>query len=457
MSSLAPAAVTELAASFAGRLVQPGDAAYDAARRLHNGMIDKRPALIAQCRGTADVSDAIRFARASGLQIAVRGGGHNVAGRATVEGGLMVDLSLMKSVHVDPVSRTAWVDGGATWREVNRETQHYGLATTGGVVSTTGVAGLTLGGGFGWLMPKYAMALDNLKAARVVLADGRVVRAASDENPDLFWAIRGGGGNFGVVATFQFALHEVGPIVVGGLVVHPFNGAKEVLRFYRDTAATLPDEMFLVGALVTAPDGSGTKLAGIAAVHCGSVEAGEAAARPLKAFGSPVMDMLEPMPYTTTNMMLDASSPAGARNYWKSHFLPALPVQAIDALVGAFARIPSPLCQIVVEHFHGAATRVPTGDTAFALRDSGFNVLVLAQWLDESLDRTATEWCRDTYAALQPFVGPRRYLNYLDGDDIVDQSLAAVYGPNLPRLRKIKAQFDPENVFRLNLNVPPGP
>jgi len=456
MSALAPSAVTDLAASFAGRLIQPGDAAYDQARRLHNGMIDKRPALIAQCRGTADIADAVRFGRAHGLEIAVRGGGHNVAGRATVEGGLMIDLSLMRGVLVDPTSKTTWVEGGATWREVNRETQYYGLATTGGVVSTTGVAGLTLGGGFGWLMPKYGMALDNLIAAKVVLAGGRVLEATEHENADLFWAIRGGGGNFGVVGAFQFKLHDVGPVVVGGLVAHPFNRARDMLRFYRDTAATVPDEIFLVGVLATAPDGSGTNIGAIAAMHCGSVAAGEAAMRPLKAFGPPIMDLLVPTPYTAINMMLDGSLPAGARNYWKSHFLPALADHAIDALVEASAGAPSPMCQIVIEHFHGAATRVPLADTAMALRDAGFNVLVLAQWMDDAMDEKAMDWCRSTYNALKPFVGPRRYLNYLDADDSADDTLVPVYGRNLARLRKIKTKYDPENVFRLNLNIPPG-
>ncbi len=449
-------AVKDLSPIFAGVLIQPADARYDAARRLHNGVVDKRPALIAQCRGTADIADAVRMARESGLEIAVRGGGHNVGGRASVNDGLMIDLSLMRDVHVDPKSRRAWAGGGALWRDFNRETQHFGLATTGGVVSSTGVAGLTLGGGFGWLMPKYGMALDNLRSVTLVLANGKVVRASADENADVFWAVRGGGGNFGVAATFEFELHPVGPIVVGGLVAHPLARAREVLRFFRDQTASLPDEMFMVAALLTAPDGSGHKIVGLAAVHCGPVADGEKAVEPLKAFGPPVMDMMGPVPYVRTNMLMDEALPAGARNYWKSHFLDSLSDEAIDTLIDRFERNPSPMCQMVVEHFHGAVSRVPADATAYALRDTGFNMLILSQWMDAAQDTPCIAWCRETYAAMQPFVGSKRYLNYLDDDDPSDAALKAVYGPNLPRLRQVKKRYDPENVFHLNLNIPPA-
>ena len=456
MSSDFATQFAKAAGSFAGRVILPADAAYDTARRVHNGMIDKKPAAIVQCRGTADIAEALRFAREHKLEVAVRGGGHNVAGRATCDDGMMIDLSLMRAVHVDPESKTAWVEGGTTWREMNRETCFYGLATTGGVVSTTGVAGLTLGGGFGWLMPKHGMALDNLEAVRMVLADGRVARASEHEHSDLFWGVRGGGGNFGIVSTFQFRLHDVGPLVVGGLVVHPFASARDLLRFYRDTAATLSDDMFLVGALVTAPDGSGAKMAGLATVHSGSVAAGEAAVRPIKAFGKPVMDVIGPMPYPMSNMMLDPSFPAGTRNYWKSHFLPELPDAAIDALIDRFDKIPSPLCAIAIEHFHGAVTRVPLDATAFTLRANGFNVLIASQWTDRGGDAEGIDWCRKTYAALQPFIGPRRYVNYLDDDDSTEPVLAAAYGPNLSRLRALKSKYDPENVFHRNVNIPPA-
>ena len=385
----------------------------------------------------------------------MRGGGHNIGGRASCDGGLMVDLSWMRGVEVDPVARTAHVQGGALWRDVNRETQLFGLATTGGVVSSTGVGGLTLGGGLGWLMPKYGMALDNLVSVNVVLADGRVVKASQADHADLFWAVRGGGGNFGVAASFEFGLHRVGPMVTGGLVAHPFAHAKDVLRFFRDTAAHAPDDLMLVGAIQTAPDGA-TKVAGIAAGHFGSPESGAAAVAPIKKFGHPIMDVLGPIPYTQLNMMLDQSLPRGARNYWKSHFLPELTDGAIDALVDGYAQTPSPMAAIVIEHFHGAPTRVPLSDTAFTLRTPGFNVLVLSQWKDHGDDARAIAWGKSTYAAVKAFGGPNRYMNYLDADDSGDVALKAAYGPNLPRLRELKKKYDPTNVFHLNVNIPPA-
>jgi FAD/FMN-containing dehydrogenase len=363
----------------------------------------------------------------------------------------------MRQVNVDPQQKVAWAGGGALWRDFNRESQHYGLATTGGVVSTTGVAGLTLGGGFGWLMPRFGMALDNLRAVTLVLADGSVRVVSASDDADLFWAVRGGGGNFGIAATFEFQLHQVGPMVTGGLVAHPGPRAKDTLRFFRDQAANLPDEAFLVGALLTAPDGSGNKIAGIAAQHSGSLAAGEAFVKPIKAFGPPVMDMLGPMPYVASNMMLDDAFPAGARLYWKSHFLNELSDGAIDALVARFEQLPHPSCQIIIEHFHGAATRVPVTDTAYALRQFGFNVLVIGQWQDQADDERCTTWTRETYADLQPFVSEHRYLNYMGDDDMKGASvLNSVYGPNVARLRQVKKRFDPDNVFRQNLNIPPA-
>jgi FAD/FMN-containing dehydrogenase len=456
MASLSSSAA-DLRKVFAGELLEPGAATYEAARRVHNGAIDKRPALIARCRGTADIVDALRIAHAHLLEVSVRGGGHNVAGRAAVDGGLMIDLSLMRQVSVDPAARIAWVGGGALWREVNRETQQFGLATTGGVVSTTGVAGLTLGGGFGWLMPRFGLALDNLRSVTLVLADGTVEHVSSTTNPDLFWAVRGGGGNFGVAALFEFQLHEVGPMVTAGLVAHPGPRARDVLRFFRDQAHAAPDEAFLVGALAYAPDGSGAKIVGIAAQHSGPLADGEAFARPFKSFGPPVMDMLGPLPYVVSNMLFDDGMPQGARNYWKSHFLTDLPDAAIDALSDAFDSLPTPASQILIEHFHGEGTRVPVTDTAHALRRAGFNVLFLAQWKDTADDERCTAWARAAYASIQPFVSPLRYVNYLSDDDVKDtNSLASVYGPNLPRLRRIKKQVDPGNLFHLNLNIPPA-
>jgi FAD/FMN-containing dehydrogenase len=422
---------------------------------VHNGLIDRRPAVIAQCRGSADIADAVRLATSLGLEIAVRGGGHNVAGRATVDDGLMIDLSLMRSVLVDPAAKVARVEGGATWREFNREAQQSGLATTGGVVGSTGVAGLTLGGGLGWLMPKHGMALDNLLSVEVVCADGSVTRASVDENRDLFWALRGGGGNFGVASSFTFRLHPVGPVVTGGLCAWPFDRARDVLRFFRDMSATLPDDMMMVAALLTAPDGA-TKLVAIAAGHVGPQRSGEAAVQPIKAFGTPAMDAMGPIPYVALNGMLDAAFPKGALNYWKSHFIDRLTDEAIDAVVARFATCPSPMSQLLFEHFHGAATRVPVGDTAYALRGAGFNALVLGEWTDPRQNDACVGWVRDTYSALTPFVSERRYVNYLADDDGNDAGLVAAYGPNLARLRRIKAKYDPLNLFHLNVNIRPG-
>lgn len=444
--------VGDLAAAFSGDLLQPTDAAYDDARRVHNGLVDKRPAIIARCRGAADVMDAVKLARTAGLEIAVRGGGHNVAGRATVDNGLMIDLSPMRGVFVDPAARTARAQGGVLWKEFNRETQVHGLATTGGVVSSTGIAGLTLGGGFGWLMPKYGLALDNLIGAEVVTADGTLLRASERENPDLFWALRGGGGNFGVVTSFDYRLHPVGPIVQGGLVAHPFAKAREVLHFFREQCANAPDELMLVAGLLTGPDGG--KLAGIVAGWCGDQAAGEAALRPLKAFGPPVMDAMGPIPYSALNGLLDPSFPRGALNYWKAQFLRDLTDEAIDALVAAFDTCASPMSSMVVEHFHGAASRVPVDATACALRITGFNVAIISQWQNPAETEASTGWCRSAYERLAPHFGPTRYINYLAGDEF-ENAAHGVYGPNYARLREIKAKYDPENVFHLNVNIPP--
>jgi FAD/FMN-containing dehydrogenase len=444
----------ELASTFGGTLLKPGEAGYDDARKVHNGLIDKRPSIIAQCRGAADIADAIRLGRALGVEIAIRGGGHNPAGRASTNGGVMIDLSLMRGVLVDAQQRIARVQGGALWKDVNRETQAHGLAVTGGAVGTTGVAGLTLGGGLGWLMAKHGMTLDNLRSVDLVLADGRLVRASEAEHSDLFWAVRGGGGNFGVASAFEFQLHPVGPTVVGGLAAWPFDRARDVLRFYRERTRSASDDEMLFAAMLTAPDGV-TKLVAIAAAHLGSAEAAQAAMKPIKSFGSPVLDTLGPIPYVALNGMLDAAFPKGALNYWKSHFIDTLTDDAIDTAIDQFSRCPTPMGQFLFEHFHGAATRVPVDATAYALRSEGFNTAVISEWLDPAQSQVCTAWARDAYAALQPFVGSRRYVNYLDDDDIVDASLTAVYGPNLPRLRQIKRVYDPDNVFRLNLNIPP--
>ena len=447
--------IIELRKTFTGQLLQPNDPGYDEARKVHNGLIDKRPALIARCRGVADVIDAVNLGHDLGLEVAVRGGGHNVAGRATVDNGLMIDLATMKGIHVDSSRKTVRAQGGVTWAELNRETQLHGLAVTGGVVSTTGIAGLTLGGGIGWLMSKYGLALDNLVSVDLVLADGRVVTASNNDNADLFWGVRGGGGNFGVATSFEYGLHPVGPTITGGIVAHPIDHARDALRFFRDCTASLPDELTVVAGLIHAPDGSGSKLAGMVACHCGSLDAGEAAMRPLKGFGSPVLDALAPMPYCQLNGMLDAGYPKGAFNYWKSSFLAQLSNDAIDIIVESFARCPTPMCQMLIEYLHGAATRVGVSDTAFPVRAEGYNFLVLGQWTDRAISDRCIAWTRQTYADMAPFFATARYVNYLDEDDLGDP-VAAAYGPNYRRLQQLKAKYDPENFFHMNQNIRPA-
>jgi FAD/FMN-containing dehydrogenase len=451
---MAPASVSDLAGRFTGRLLQPADAGYDEARRVHNGLIDKRPALIAQPRTAADIAAAIQFARETGLTIAVKGGGHNVAGRATIDGGLQIDLSLMKAVQVDATARIARAQSGATWGEYNRETQVHGLASTGGAVSTTGIAGLTLGGGLGWLQGKYGLAIDNLRSAQIVTADGRVLTASADEHADLFWGIRGGGGNFGVAASFEYTLHPVGPMVAGGLAAHPFARAADVVKFYRDTTAKAADELTLFAALVHSPDGA-AKLAAILSCHCGSPAQAEAALQPIKAFGPPVMDATGPMPYEAVNQMIDATAPRGALNYWKSSFLAELSDAAIATMIDCYSRVQSPMTAIILEHAHGAMTRVGVSDTAFPHRAAGYNMLFLCQWMNPADTARNIAWVRESYAAMQPFVGAGRYVNYLDDDEAGDP-VAQAYGPNYARLRQIKRAYDPDNVFRMNQNITPA-
>lgn len=446
--------VQEFKASLCGGVLTPTDAGYDEVRRIHNGMFLRSPALIVRCLGTADILDAVRFASTHDLLLAVRGGGHSVAGNSVCEGGLMLDLSRMKGIHVDPVRRTVRAQGGVTWGEFNRETQLYGLATTGGVVSTTGIAGLTLGGGLGWLMGKHGLAADNLLSAEVVTAAGEVVRASAEENRDLFWGLRGGGGNFGVASSFEYRLHPVGPIT-SGLVAHPIERAREMMRFFRDLTASLPDELTLDGGLLHAPDGSGVPLAVIAGCHCGSPSEGAAAMRPVKQFGSAVIDTIGPASYVDTNTKIfDPGFPRGARNYWKSSFIAELSDAAIDTLIAQFAVCPSPMSGLVLEHFHGAATRVDVGETAFPQRRESYNLLIVSQWLDAKDDDKNVAWARATYDALGPHMVAESYTNY-QTEDQTKNALEQAYGRNYERLVALKKKYDPTNLFRLNQNIKP--
>jgi FAD/FMN-containing dehydrogenase len=452
MTALDQASIADLSQRFSGTLLLPDASGYDDARRVHNGIIDRRPSLIARCLGSADIADGVNFARAHGLDLAVRGGGHNVAGRAVCDDGLMLDLSLMKGIHVDPVRRTARAQGGVTWREFNRETQAHGLATTGGVISTTGIAGLTLGGGLGWLMAKYGLAMDNLLSAEIVIASGDIVRASKDENVDLFWGLQGGGGNFGAVSWLEYRLHPVGK-VTSGLIAYPFDHARDVLRFFRQiTSAGLSDDLAIFSALLHAPDG--TKIAVMIACHCGPLAEAEAALQPIKRFGAPVLDTIGPTTYEATNMMLDAGFPRGALNYWKSNFMMELSDQAIETMLSQFAACPSPMSGLLLEHIHGAATRVGVSETAFPHRREGYNFLVVSEWLNPTDNERNIAWARESYDLMRPCFASGRYVNYL-GDDDGEDAVAAAYGPNYQRLRTLKAKYDPANLFHLNQNIRP--
>jgi len=442
-------------AGFRGKLVRPGDETYDTVRQVHNGMIDKRPALIACCTGVSDVVDAIKIGVEFELEISVRGGGHNVAGRAVCDDGLMIDLSNMKGIYVDTQARTVRAQAGVIWNELNRETQLHGLATTGGMVSSTGVAGLTLGGGLGWLMGKYGLAIDNLISVELVTATGEVLQVSENENNDLFWGLRGGGGNFGVATSFEFKLYDVGPTIIGGLVAYPFEQAREVLKFYRDFTADLPDELSVLGGLIHAPDGSGAPLVAILACHCGSQEEAEKAVEPIKAFGDPAMVQLGPMPYSMVNAMLDDGFPKGALNYWKSSFISELTDDAIDSMIAQFSACPSGMTGMIMEHFHGVATSIRPENTAFPHRDTGYNLLIASEWLESADSESNITWTRETYNLLEPFMRDSSYVNYL-GDDETSDRVKSAYGVNYDRLQKLKTRYDPDNVFHLNQNIVPG-
>jgi FAD/FMN-containing dehydrogenase len=448
--SLDEATIQDFRAGLRGQVILPGDADYDNARKVWNGMIDRRPALIARCDGVADASRAIRFARDQHLLLAVRGGGHNVAGAGTCDGGLVIDLSPMKAVRVDSERRTARVEAGATWKEFDEETQKYGLATTGGLISSTGVAGFTLGGGISWLVRKHGLACDNLISAEVVTADGQLVRASAEENADLYWGLRGGGGNFGVVTAFEFALHPVST-VVGGIVAHPLPRAREVLQFYRHFIATAPDELTTIVIFGTAPEGH--QIIGLAACYAGPVEQGEEVMRPLKEFGPPVMDMMSPLPYTALQQANDPTAPAGLQNYWKAAFLQDLSDEAIDAMIEYATNATSPLSMIHLHHLGGAMNRVAADATAFGHRDSGFVVNILGVWPAPGDNEKHIDWARGLFAALQPYAHGA-YINFL-GDE-GQERVRSAYGPNYEHLVALKNKYDPTNLFRLNQNIPPA-
>jgi FAD/FMN-containing dehydrogenase len=448
------ALLDELAGRVSGRVLRPVDDGYDAARRVHNGLVDRAPAVIVRCQSAADVAAGMRFARAAGLDICVRGGGHNVAGRAVADDAVMIDLAEMRGTEIDAEARTVRAEGGLNWAELNGATAEHGLAVTGGAISTTGIAGLTLGGGLGWLMAKHGLAADNLLAVELVNADGAVLDVTEASDPDLFWALRGGGGNFGIATTFTYRLHPV-EMVTGGLIAHPVDAAPELLRFYRDAVADCPDDLTVFAALVHAPDGSGMKLSALVVFHTGDSEQAEQDLAPFKTWGSPLMVEVGRMPYPVMNTLLDAGYPTGSLNYWLSSFTRGLPDGLLDTMAERFPSVPSPMTAIMLEHFHGAVTRVGVTDTAVPHRAEGWNLLIPSVWVDPAATGENIAWTRETHRAFGPHLDEARWLNYL-GDDQLGDAVRAAYGPNYQRLLDVKRRYDPENVFHHNHNIDPN-
>jgi hypothetical protein len=450
--TIGASAVQDLRSKFRGELIAPGDDGYDTHRRVFNAMIDKHPTLIARCTGVADVINAVNFARSNRMLVAVRGGAHSFSGNATCDGGFVIDLSLMKGIRVDPIGRTARAEAGVKLGEFDRETQAFTLATTLGTVGDTGIAGLTLGGGLGWLMSKYGLACDNLISADVVTAEGRFLTASEIENADLFWGLRGGSGNFGAVTSFKYRLHTVGT-ALGGMVLHPFARATEVLRFFREFTRTIPDELTLMLGVLTGPDGN--LVVAIAGCYCGDLAEGEQVVAPLRSFGPPVLDLLGPMPYYGVQTMFDAAFPSNAYDYGKSDYLTALSDDLVDIIVEGASKISSPHSVVVVVHFHGAVTRVRSDETAFPHRkDQQHSLHVYGQTLDPAKAQAQIKWARDLWSAVQPFTSGAVYVNELDVDEGEDR-LRLAYGANYDRLVALKNKYDPTNLFRVNANVRP--
>jgi FAD/FMN-containing dehydrogenase len=443
--------IANLRAALHGELILPGDAPYETARRIWNGAIDRHPALIVRCTDVHDVRHAVEFGRASDLDVAVRGGGHSFPGFSTCEGGLVIDLSPMQAVSVNPLDQSARAEAGVTLGGLIAATQAHGLATNTGTVSDTGIAGLTLGGGIGWLMGKVGLTCDNVRSFEVVTADGRLLRANTNENPDLYWGLRGGGGNFGVVTAFDYRLHPLGTIL-GGMVAHPVSQARSVLQFYRDLTCTMPDELTAACAVLTGP--AGKPVIGILACYCGDLSEGERVLAPLRKFGPPLVDRIRPMPYAGLFALLDPSVPRGRRYHMKASAVKTLSDEVIDALVDSAQKLTSPYSNIALMPVHGAATRVGAGETAFAAREKHFAVQHLAGWEDEA-DEKHVRWVRQSWQAMQPFASQHAYVNLLDDEGTA--RVHAAYGPNYERLAALKTRYDPDNVFHLNQNIkPPG-
>jgi FAD/FMN-containing dehydrogenase len=461
MTAIAKETIQLLKSELRGPVILPDDPGYDEARSIWNAMVDKRPAAIARCTGAADVMHAVQVAKDQGLLVSVRSGGHNIAGSALCDDGLTIDLSGMKSVRIDPGARLAYVEPGATLGDFDHEAQAFGLATSLGINSTTGVAGLTLGGGFGWLTRKHGLTVDNLVAAEMVTADGQRVRANAEENADLFWAIRGGGGNFGVVTQFVFQLHPVGPVVLSGLIVYPFEQAKSVLTQYREYVETIPDDLCVWAVLRKAPPlpflpeaVHGREVVVFAFMHSGDLAEGERLIEPVRHFGDPYGEHIGPSPYAGWQQGFDPLLTPGARNYWKSHNFAELSDEAIDTVIEYTGKLPSPQCEIFIALLGGAANRVAADATAYAHRNAEFVMNVHGRWDEPAQDGQCVSWSRDFFEAAKPYAMGGVYVNFMTEEET--DRIGAAYGPNYERLARIKRKYDPGNVFHLNQNIRPA-
>ena len=461
MTNLPATKIEELKSGFKGEILLPSDGAYESARKIWNAMIDKRPAVIARCTTTSDVVRGVNFARDNGLLLAIRGGGHNIAGNALCDGGIVIDLSKMKTASVNPETRRVTIEGGATLADLDAATQAHGLATPVGINSTTGVAGLTLGGGFGWLSRKYGMTVDNLESTEVVTAAGDVVRASGTEHPDLFWALRGGGGNFGVVTRFEFRLHPVGPGVLCGLIVYPISEAKSVLQQYREFLARAPETLSVWAVLRQAPPlpflperVHGKGIVALALIYAGDPKQGEPLIEPLRKFGTPLGEHVGVQPYVAWQQTFDPLLTPGARNYWKSHNLSTLKDGLFEAVIESIEKLPSPQCEIFFGAIGGATTRPAPDSTAYAHRDAMFVMNVHGRWEDSADDKRCIGWARDFFNASASFASSGVYVNFLTADE--GDRVRSAYGQNYDRLAQVKRKYDPDNFFRMNQNIKPA-
>jgi FAD/FMN-containing dehydrogenase len=460
MATLLNEATQKLKGKVKGQVVLPSDPNYDEVRKIWNAMIDRRPAVIVRCAKADDIPHALELARLNGLEVSIRGAGHNIAGNALCEGGLMIDLSTMKNVRVDATNRRAFVEPGATLADFDEAVQKHGLATPMGINSTTGVSGLTLGGGFGWLTRKYGMTVDNLVSAEVIIADGKKIRASENENADLFWAIRGGGGNFGIVTQFEFKLHPVGPQILAGLIVFPSKQAKQVLRQYREFVESAPEELSVWVVLRQAPplpflakEVHGKPVVVLAICHVGDIAEGEKLTKPLRRFGEVQGEHIGAQPYVQWQKAFDPLLTPGARNYWKSHNFTELRDEAVDAMIEFANKLPSSQCEIFIGLISGAANRIPAQAMAYAHRDARFVLNVHGRWDEAAQDETGIAWARAFFKASAPYASAGAYVNFMTEDE--GDRVVAAYGANYARLAQIKQRYDPNNVFHLNQNIKP--